>query len=101
MKYIICGKNRVAKDFMYMFENLDILGIVDDVDLAIEDNAHDQIILCDFDKTEKEKRLQQRGMAYGKDYVYEEDFFGSWILLCSPKIENWLSGEREICANFC
>lgn len=85
MKYIICGKNRVAKDFMYMFENLDILGIVDDVDLAIEDNAHDQIILCDFDKTEKEKRLQQRGMAYGKDYVYEEDFFGFLDPVMLPK----------------
>ena len=85
MKYIICGKNRVAKDFMYMFENLDILGIVDDVDLAIEDNAHDQIILCDFDKTEKEKRLQQRGMAYGKDYVYEEDFLGFLDPVMLPK----------------
>ena len=31
MKYIIYGVNRVAKDFLYIFKDLDILYLTDDV----------------------------------------------------------------------
>lgn len=89
MKYIIYGINRVAKDFIYIFENLNILYLTDDtvetnavfghkvrsLDEALRDASYDRIILCDFDKSNKEETLQNRGLHYNQDYIYEEDFF--------------------------
>lgn len=89
MKYIIYGTNRVAKDFLYIFDNLEILYFtesrpshahflgypVHDLNYALQDTAYDQIILCDFDKTEKRAVLEQQNLSYGKDFIYEEDFF--------------------------
>ncbi len=31
--------------------------------------------MCDFDKSSKAAYLQKMGLLYGKDYLYEEDFF--------------------------
>lgn len=69
MKYIIYGINRVAWDFMYIFNELDILYLTDDftfskdlleteyrmetLDTALSDTSYDQIIICDFDKKQK------------------------------------------------
>lgn len=89
MKYIIYGVNRVAKDFLYIFKDLDILYLTDDVtergnfcgypiqglEEALVDTSYAQIILCGFDKKQKEKILQKRGLLYGQDYIYEKDFF--------------------------
>ena len=89
MKYIIYGVNRVAKDFLYIFKDLDILYLTDDVtergnfcgypiqglEEALMDTSYAQIILCGFDKKQKEKILQKRGLLYGQDYIYEKDFF--------------------------
>lgn len=91
MKYIIYGINRVAKDFLYIFDQLDIVCLADDrvegkafcglpaktIEEALVDNSYDKIILCDFDKTAKEQRLQECGLRRGQDYLYEEDFFPS------------------------
>lgn len=89
MKYIIYGANRVAKDFLYMFDSLEIIYVADDVPRtgkfcgyevrgitdAIADTSYERIIVCDFDKTIKIQYLQEAGLAYGEDYLYEEDFF--------------------------
>ena len=91
MKYIIYGINRIAKDFLYIFDELDILYLTDDdaeqgktiwggrpvrkLEDALTDTSYDRIIICDFEKAEKEKKLQDKGLVYGQDYVYEEDFF--------------------------
>ena len=91
MKYIIYGINRIAKDFLYIFDELDILYLTDDdaeqgktiwggrsvrkLEDALTDTSYDRIIICDFKKAEKEKKLQDKGLVYGQDYVYEEDFF--------------------------
>lgn len=85
MKYILYGDNRVAKDFRYIFEHLDILGTTDDVESIMADSCHDQVIICDFDKKQKEHILQKKGLIYGKDYVYEEDFFSSLDSAAIPK----------------
>lgn len=93
MKYAIYGWNRVAKDFRYMFPELDILCYVEDEIDHLEniDNAPlysleefrqsgitvDSVIICDFDKTEKIKKLEQLGYEYKKNYLLEEDFFDS------------------------
>lgn len=91
MKYIIYGVNRVAKDFLYMFEQLDILYFMDDtieakrfcgyeiksIDDALQDCLYDQIIICDFEKEQKEGILQENGLQYRRDYIYEQDFFGN------------------------
>lgn len=89
MKYIIYGINRVSKDFLYIFDQLDILYLTDDtitskkfcgyevrgIEEALQDCLYDQIILCDSDKKRKEDNLQRRGMKYGQAYIYEQDLF--------------------------
>ncbi len=112
MKYIIYGINRMAKDFMYIFEELDILYLTDDdvqsgtfiwgghpvrsMKDALTDTSYDRIIICDFEKTEKENRLLARGLVYGENYVYEEDFFDSLDTMPLPedrKIAVWGIGN--------
>lgn len=89
MNYIIYGINRVARDFLYIFDNLSIKYLTDneisshtqwgfdvyELQHALKDNCYDKIIVCDFEKGEKIKELQSLGLKYGKDYVLEEDFF--------------------------
>lgn len=92
MKYAIYGMNRVAKDFMYIFDNIDIVCFFEDgsvekswTDIPIYEiksikninKLYDQIIICDFKKEAKKERLEHLGFHYGKDFVYEEDFFSS------------------------
>lgn len=82
-KYIIYGSNRVAKDFLYIFNNLNIVAYLnDDVEtehirktIVTHDSA--QIIVCDFEHTLKENTLIQLGLKRGTDYLLEEDFFES------------------------
>lgn len=110
MKYIIYGINRIAKDFLYMFEKLNILYLTDDtvetdnafgykvqdLDATLNDSSYDQIILCDFDKKQKEKVLREKGLLYGKDYVYEEDFFEELDEVSIPsnrKVLVWGTGK--------
>lgn len=99
MKYIIYGVNRVSKDFIYIFNNLKILYIIDDIDsidnfcnyrvetlqYALTDSEYDQIIICDFNKSIKEEKLQKNDLIYGKDYLYEEDFFSQLDDISIPK----------------
>lgn len=92
MKFGIYGVNRVAKDFIYIFEDIEVVLFFDDdscIDSfegrkvksttsileAISNGVIDQLIICDFDKGEKEKKTKQLGLIYGKDYLYESDFF--------------------------
>lgn len=111
MNYIIYGINRVSKDFMYIFDDLNILYLTDDInnislnrceyptkdlETALSDSSYDQIIICDFDKKNKENLLQEKGFIYGKDYVYEEDFFSTLDNIVIPtdrKIAIWGTGN--------
>lgn len=110
MKYIIYGANRVAKDFLYIFDQLEILYFVEDgqmqegflgyevktLEEALEDSAYNKIILCDFDKTEKEKKLQKKDLKRNRDYFYEEDFFESLDEFHIPqkrKLAVWGTGQ--------
>lgn len=85
----IYGTNRVAKDFLYVFDQLDVKGIIADedynkskwgdqpvvkLDQAVKDKTS-PIIVCDFDKTIKERKLIDLGLIRGKDFFYEEDLF--------------------------
>lgn len=99
MNYIIYGINRQAKDFLYVFNDLEVLCLTDDVadsnvreekiiwgkylvrNLADAlafffcDRASCRIIICGIDKTAKIRRFEAAGLTYGKDYIFEEDFF--------------------------
>lgn len=92
MEYIIYGFNRVAKDFIYIFDTLNIAGISDDiyvtetpeglkvytVDEMLE--LKKKIIICEFEnerKNERRKFLESRGLTYGEEFFYEKDFFDS------------------------
>lgn len=93
MKYAIYGWNRVAKDFRYMFPGLDITCYVEDEIDRLESTedvplysmeqflqsemAVDMVIICDFDKTTRIKKLEHIGYEYKKNYLLEEDFFES------------------------
>lgn len=116
MRYIIYGTNRVAKDFLYMFEYLEITCFIDDEyegqtflgysvvrpKELMEKRNEEQIILCDFDKAGKEAKLLEMGLAHGKDYLYEEDFFCQLDSLVIPperKIAIW--GTGRIAGQFC
>ena len=87
-KYVIYGMNRIAKDFMYIFDKLEIAYFVDDITDCrqflgkmvypvehVIGRDFDAIIICDFDKTMKIKKVEQYGFQYGKDYYFEEDLF--------------------------
>lgn len=112
MRYIIYGLNRVAKDFLYIFDHLEVLYMTDDgeempeswngylvkeLETALKDTSYAQMIVCGFDKTQQEKKLQARGLVYGKDYLYEEDFFSEIDEISVPtdrKIVIWGTGNN-------
>lgn len=97
MDYILYGNNRIAKDFRYLFNDLNIISVSDDTESILSDYRYDQIIICDFDKSQKEEELKKRGLVYGTDYVYEEDFFPSLDSISIPKdrkIAVWGTGNR-------
>lgn len=77
-QYMLYGINRVSKDFIYIFDEIiDIVGIVDNYgekeDFAgkrvneegILSERQYKIIICDFDKREREKYLlMAKGMRF-------------------------------------
>ncbi|RRF94643.1 MAG: hypothetical protein DUD27_09235, partial [Lachnospiraceae bacterium] len=94
LTYAIYGINRVSKDFLYIFDKLNIslafasknetpkdfnriisAPIISENEITGNRNKFDAIIVCDFDKSAKTKFLDKLGYKYGKDYFYEEDFF--------------------------
>lgn len=89
MRYAIYGVNRVAKDFMYIFSELEVMCFFEESggtvflgrqvypikDLDISSKEWDKIIICDFDKTSKKNVLEQMGLQYGENFIYEEDLF--------------------------
>lgn len=99
MNYIIYGANRVAKDFLYIFDKLNVLYFIDNdsnlpsflgydvknIEEGLSGRSDARIIICDFDKASKEKTLKENGLAYGRDYQYEEDFFGELDTTPLPK----------------
>lgn len=105
MKYGVYGINRVSKDFMYIFKTIEIVCFYEDTVMenpfgtervyGVESAKQykkmcDRIIICDFQKEQKEKRLISLGLVYGEDYVYEKDFFH----VLDPNLE--LQEESEI-----
>lgn len=110
MRYIIYGVNRAAKDFLYIFDKLDIIYFTDNqlinrrflgyevrsLEDALSDNHYDMIIICGFDRTEKEKKLRAKGLIKGRHYCYEEDFFASLDEVRIPsdrKLAVWGTGQ--------
>jgi len=110
MNYVIYGANRVAKDFLYIFDDVTPLYFIEDefqekffldysvkpLETALREKVYDQIIICDFEKAEKERRLKSHGLCYGTDYVYEEDFFPGLDELRIPqdrKLAVWGTGR--------
>ena len=91
MRYAIYGINRVTKDFLYVFDNFDVTYFIEDIvtekefcgkpvicTSQIEKNMYelfDKIIICEFDKKQKEAVLISIGYEYEKDYIFEQDLF--------------------------
>ncbi len=112
MKYAIYGVNRIAKDFMYIFDKTDIVCFYTDGEeqawmglpvykiddwYKVEKN-YDRIIICDIEKDEKRKKLENMGLKYKADFLYEEDFFMSLdrypLNSCAKKMIAWGAGRR-------
>ena len=87
---ILYGIGKVQKDFEYIFENISVAGYLFDdsgknlkkwndrpvyllSDIKSLDNK--TIIICDFDKEEKRKRLEQAGLEYKKQFILADDLF--------------------------
>ncbi len=94
MKYAIFGVNRVTKDFLYIFDELDISLLFYDtgevekcsyfiqLQYSIEElgsmrHLFDKIIVCGFDFDEKILKLQSMGLVEGTDFYRIEDFIDS------------------------
>lgn len=110
MGYIIYGINRVARDFIYIFKDLDIRYIVDnkiacdtiwglpafEISELNMQSISDQIIICDFNCLDKIAYLIKRGLSHGKDYFLAEDFFkslDSFNLPDDKEIAVWGTGK--------
>lgn len=110
MKYAIYGANRIAKDFMYILEDIEVVCFFDDeqegcfcgkkvyrVDQILQySQTCDKIIVCDFDKRNKIKKLNDLGLEYKKHYLYDEDFFSLmdiWQVPEDRKIAIWGMGR--------
>lgn len=86
-KYAIYGMNRVSRGFLYVFDDLIISRIYDDAPNCEEWNGFPvsdiqsyakesgKLILCGYNKSEKEETLNALGLRYETDYFCEEDFF--------------------------
>lgn len=89
-KYAIYGVNRVAKDFLYIMDTLDIacfferypekesfLGkpVYPIESLLEKSDKYDRIILCGFTHSAQIKEMEQQGKVYQQDFYLEEDFF--------------------------
>ena len=109
MPYIIYGINKISRDFLYVFDNIEVVCLVDDevenneywgfparkLNIALESRDSEIIIICDLDKVKKESLLMKKGLGYRKDYLYVEDFFGSLDKFAIPrdrKIAVWGTG---------
>ncbi len=89
MKYAIYGVNRVAKDFVYIFNEIEVVCFFEELgrtqfcgktvypigELKNHGMEWDKIIICDFEKETKKVVLEQMGLQYGEDFIYEEDMF--------------------------
>lgn len=113
VKYVIYGINRVAKDFLYIFDNINVICIADDCltvdefsgykvkkidDLLTEERKFEKIIICDFEKGYKRKKLEAFGLQYGKEFIYEEDMFETLDappIPSSRKIAVWGTGNMS------
>lgn len=115
-EYVIYGVNRVSKDFLYIFNDLNILYFVEDsLDIIrefeglpvypvkkmisdIKKGKAVQIIVCDSKKEGKVDLLEKLGFTYGKEFVFEEDFFQSLDKYClnpkNKKMVAWGVGKR-------
>lgn len=108
--YYLYGTNRVAKDFLYIFDTLEIAGVIPEEGcresvwlgipvVTLTDALSDstaKIIVCGFAKAEKEQELISHGLVRGKDYFFEEDFFGqlnSFHVPTDRKIAVWGAGQ--------
>ncbi len=90
MDYILYGDNRIAKDFRYLFDDLNIISVSDDIESILSDYCYDQIIICDFDKSQKE------GIGLWKELCVRGGFFFFFRFgFYSKRQKNCCLGNRE------
>ena len=115
MNYAIYGINRVAKDFMYMFPELNITAFVDDNyhgseydgkkvfpsgSLTYVREIADSVIICGFDNKDKENKLVSLECKHFTDYLFADDFFesvndyGKKINPANKKVVIWGTGDN-------
>lgn len=118
-KYAIYGVNRVAKDFLYIFDWLRVvcffseeytesvfLGrpVYSPERIIEKKDEYDEIIVCGFNKESQIGMLDGLGLHYKRDYSYEEDFFEELdenIIKLDRPIVVWGCGKRaeRLCKN--
>lgn len=90
---IICGDNRIAKDLVYVFDNLRIKAItslkkqlnikslfgfdyINFEEAVWQVRSNDNLmIICESDRMACREKLQSEGLTEKYDYIFEDDFF--------------------------
>lgn len=93
--YAIYGANRAARDFLYIFDDMRPVCVMDRAVLGKEWNGlpmvsleegllrrdFDQILVCGFEKGEAARELLEKGLKEGKDWIWA----GDWIDRAEPE----------------
>lgn len=109
MKYVIYGENRVAKDFLYIFDKLDILYIADHGSGAGEFCGYERKILrmlfrilpatgllCAILINRPKQHIYRKwGCFMAKIISMKKIFFSSWMRWTFPMTGGPQSGEPE------
>ncbi len=111
MKYAVYGVNRVMKDFLYFFDDIEVTIFFDDEESeesglsVIDINKYDyykdkfeQLIVCGFEIKDKLEKLDEMKLVYKEDYIKERDFFSKLdsfqINPCNKPVYVWGIGIR-------
>lgn len=82
-KIVIYGSGRYPLDFLYIFDQLDVIYQIDDNAgentrpfSALEEEQEDVfVIVCKYDPVAAHRKLDALGLQYGKDYCNASDLF--------------------------
>jgi len=110
-KYIIFGINRMAKDFCFFFDKMNVVGFVKDDEgylyneflglpvwsLNKISEKETKVIICDFESEKKEDKLKKMGYVKNKDYYLADQFIDrlpGFKIPTNKKIIIWGTGIK-------
>lgn len=111
-KIVIYGSGRYPKDFLYVFDSMQVSYYIDDEEcdgvlsyqvLKKEEKSKVFVIICKYDEKNARKKLEEMGYRKGIDYVSATELFYKLdfpIKDISKKREIYIYGTGDISHNF-